>query len=209
MSPHRGPGRPALISHGDAVRAACDIADAKGIDAVSMRAVGKELGVTQMGLYRHIADKQALLQAMVEHVSAEYDLTALPREWRAALVQLARQQLSIITRHPWLPELASRHHRLGPATLAYVERALGLFEQAGTPRGSLLETVGLFNGLVTTLAVAATTPPREVDEGEQHALTALLASGQYPKFAALSGQPHLDLTREFNRLVLRLIDGLG
>ena len=174
-----------------------------------MRAVGMELGVAPMGLYRHIADKEALLEAMVELVAAEYDLDTLPGTWREALVELARQQKSIIERHPWLPELTSRYHPLGPATLAYVERALQLFEQAGTPRASLLETVGLFNGLVTALVVAATTPTRSVDEARQRELETLLSSGQYPIFTALAGQPHLDLDQEFDRLVLRVIDGLA
>lgn len=209
MSPRRGPGRPALITRDDVVRTACEIADAEGLPAVSMRAVANQLDVTPMGLYRHVADKQALVAAMAERVATEYRLDALPGQWREALVQLARQQKALIERHPWLPELASRHHPLGPATLAYVERALGLFEQAGTPRTSLLETVGLFNGFVTALAVAADTPAREVAADDQLALQALLASGRYPRFAALAGQPHIDLDDEFDRLVLRLISGLA
>lgn len=174
-----------------------------------MRAVALKLGVAPMGLYRHVADKEALLEAMVELVAAEYDLDTLPTTWRQALVQLAVQQKAIIERHPWLPELASRHHPLGPATLAYVERALQLFERAGTPRASLLETVGLFNGLVTALVVAGTTPTKGLDEAHQRELETLLSSGQYPMITALAGQPHLDLDREFDRLVLRLVDGLA
>jgi AcrR family transcriptional regulator len=209
MDLRRRPGRPALISHADVVRTACAIADVSGISAVSMRAVGMELGVAPMGLYRHIADKEALLEAMVELVAAEYDLDTLPGTWRDALVQLARQQKAIIEHHPWLPELATRYHPLGPATLAYVERALQLFELAGTPRASLLETVGLFNGLVTALVVAGTTPTRGLDEARQRELGTLLSSGQYPIFVSLAGQPHLNLDQEFDRLVLRLIDGLA
>jgi AcrR family transcriptional regulator len=205
----RGPGRPAQISRHQVVTAACTIADAEGLNAVSMRAVAKHLGVAAMGLYRHITDKESLLEAMVEQVAAEYDYTQLPTAWRDGLVALARQQRALIARHPWLPDLASRYHPLGPATLAYVECTLSLFERAGTPPSSQLETVGLFNGIVTTLCVAATRPAREPDEDQRQRLIALLATGDYPCFAALAGHPHMDLDVEFDRIVGRLIDGLA
>lgn len=172
-----------------------------------MRAIGRTLGVAAMGLYRHITDKSELLQAMVEFVAAEYDLDALSQDWRTGLVQLAQQQRALIARHPWLPTLASRYHPLGPATLAYVERVLELLDRAGTPQTSLLETAGLFNGLVTAIAVAANSPPPALTDNREQ-LEALLATGAYPRFAALAGQPHLNLDDEFERLVLRLVDGL-
>lgn len=204
---NRGPGRPPLTSRDHVVRAACALADMEGLDAVSMRTVGKRLGVTPMGLYRHVADKKTLLEAMVEQVAGEYDLDSVPGTWRDALAGLARQQKGLIERHPWLPDLASRFHRMGPATLAYVERLLELFEEAGVPDTSLLETVGLFNGLVTALCVASNAPTQTDPEAGDD-LMALLESGRYPRFAALAGQPHLDMEREFDRLVLRLIEGL-
>lgn len=188
------------------MRIACEIADAEGLSAVSMRTIGRELGVAPMGLYRHIPDKSRLLAAMVEQSAAEYVMDGLPTDARAALLDLADQQRDLINSHPWLPELASRFHPLGPATLDYVECLLGLFEDLGVPAGSLLETVGLFNGFVTTLAtVASATPPEPADGVE---LVRLLQTGRYPRFAALAGQPHLDLDEHFDRLVLRVIDGL-
>lgn len=208
MTPGRGPGRPALISRDAAVDAACDLADTEGVDAVSMRAVGHALGVTPMSLYRHITDKKALLAAMVERAAAEYDLDALDGDWREQLLQLARQQKALIHRHPWLPTLASRYHPLGPATLTYVERLLELLAQSGLPQSALMETVGLINGLVTALSVAASERPSPPPH-DAHDLPTLLATGRYPLFAALAGQPHLDLDLEFDRLVLRLIDGLA
>ena len=202
-------GRPATIGAAAIVAAACDIADEKGLPAVSMRAVAGRLGVAAMSLYRHIPDKEQLLAAMVEQVAGEYDLTTLtPAHWRDDLVALARQQRDIIARHPWLPELASRFHPLGPASLAYVERVLGLFHAGGAPRQSQLETVGLFNGFVTALAAASLRPPPTAPHQD---VMDLLATGQYPHVAAVAGRtlpPHLDLDREFDRLVARIVDGL-
>lgn len=192
----------------DILEAACEIADNEGLAAVSMRRVATRRNVSAMSLYRHVPDKQSLLEAMVEHVAAEYDLRALRgRDWREDLVMLGGQQREIIARHPWLPELASRFHPLGPATLAYVECALGLFGAGGVPLASQLETVGLFNGFVTALAAASLRPPTTSHQD----LTGLISSGRYPHFAAAAGgqlPPHLDLDREFVRLVRRVVDGL-
>ena len=170
-----------------------------------------------MGLYRYVPNKARLLEAMVEHVAAEYDYEEPAADWRVSLLSLVGQQRAIIARHPWLTDLASRHHPLGPATLAYVERAVSLFQDAGVPEESLLETVGLFNGLVTTLARAATTTEpatndRAATRDRQQALLDLLATGNYPRFAALAQRelpPHLDLDEQFARLVERVIDGLA
>jgi len=202
-------GRPATIGAAAIVSAACEIADEQGLAAVSMRAVAGRLGVAAMSLYRHIPDKEQLLAAMVEQAAGEYDLTALtPMHWRDDLVVLARQQRDIITRHPWLPELASRFHPLGPATLAYVECVLGLFHAGGVPPAAQLETVGLFNGFVTALSTAGLRqPPMAPDQD----LVDMLATGQYPHFAAVAGRAlpaPLDLEREFDRLVGRIVDGL-
>lgn len=165
-----------------------------------------------MSLYRHVPDKAHLLHAMVEAAAQEYDYDGLPLPWRAGLLALARQQRQIITRHPWLPGLSSRFHPLGPATLSYVEHCLQLFAQAGVSDDSLLETVGLFNGLVSTLALASLESSPQPDSGSQQQLIDLLASGQYPVFARLmqgSAKPHLDLDEHFDRLVGRLLDGLA
>ena len=202
-------GRPATIGAAAIVSAACEIADEQGLAAVSMRAVAGRLGVAAMTLYRHIPDKEQLLAAMVEQAAGEYDFTALtPLHWHDDLVALARQQRDIITRHPWLPELASRFHPLGPATLAYVECVLGLFHAGGVPPAAQLETVGLFNGFVTALATASQRQPPAAPDQD---LLDLLATGQYPHFAAVAGRAlpaPLDLEREFDRLVGRIVDGL-
>lgn len=200
--------RPPSTSAEDVVRIACAIADADGLPAVSMRQVGRELGMTPMGLYRHIPDKARLLEAMVEHVAQEYDLD-LPDEPREALLDLARQQRALIANHPWLPDLASRFHPMGAATLRYVECLLGLFENLDVPADSLLETVGLFNGFVTALANATMTAEPPVDEERGRELANLLTTGKYPRFAALAAGPHLDLDAHYDRLALRIIDGLA
>lgn len=175
-----------------------------------MRAVATRLGVTPMSLYRHIPDKQRLLQEMVETAAQEYEYDVLPDQWRPGLVALARQQRDLIARHPWLPSLSSRFHPLGPATLNYVEHCLTLFARAGVPEDSLLETVGLFNGLVSSLAMASATAAPAPDPAEQRRLTDLLATGHYPRFAALVVDPApLDLDEHFDRLVERLLDGLA
>ncbi len=100
---------------------------------------------------------------------------------------------------------AGQHHERGAgdtfaATLAYMECALGLFHAGGVPRAAQLETVGLFNGVVTALATASV---RQTPTAPDQDLVDLLTTGHYPHFAAVAGRAlpePLDLEREFGRL---------
>lgn len=200
-------GRPAQICRADVVATACRIADETGLVNVSMRQIAQALEVTPMSLYRHVSGKSEILTEMVESVAGEYELTDLPEDPRTALLNLAGQQRELIARHPWLPTLASRYHPMGRATLAYVEALLGLFEGLGVSDALLVETAGLFNGLVTTLSVASSSPDRGTRPLD--GLGELLATGDFPRFARLAGQSHLNVAENFERLVGRLLDGLG
>jgi AcrR family transcriptional regulator len=199
------------------IEAAIAIADAGGLDAVTIRAVATRLQAGAMSLYSYVPDKQALVYAMVEQVSEELELPPEPSgDWRADLRWFARQQRTIMRRHPWLIAALSHRQPLGPATLAYLEFMLAVLEPTGLEPGPILETVGLLNGFVINLARAelmeqdASSDPAEAAAAAAD-LGELLASGRYPRFAAAitaSGAPRTDLAAEFDRLLDRIIDGL-
>lgn len=205
-------------SRADVVLAAVAIADAGGIEAVTFRAIAGRLGAGVMSLYNYVPDKQALVYDMVETVSAELELPEPSGDWRADMHLAARRQRELVLRHPWLIEALSHLQPLGPATLAFLEFALGALEPTGLPAGDRLETISLVNGFVLNVVRAelAGGAAAAGDTGPQAAqfakLPELLATGRYPRFAACvanSGPPvTIDPAEHFDRLLDRILDGL-
>jgi AcrR family transcriptional regulator len=204
----------------EVVRAAVAIADAEGLDAVTIRAVAGRLGTGVMSLYSYVPDKQTLVYDMVEEVSGELDLPEPSGDWRADMHLLARLQRAALHRHPWLIDATSHLQPLGPAIVATLEFALGALEPTGLAAGARLETFALVNGFVAglvraELASQATAVPDPAWAAAQAArLGELLATGRYPRFAAAVAQEGppaataAELGAQFERLLDRILDGL-
>jgi AcrR family transcriptional regulator len=114
--------------------AAIDLADREGIDALSMRRLGQSLGVEAMALYRHVRDKDDLLDGVVEAVIAGIDMPPEDtdrEDWRADMRALAIASRQQMLRHPWAPPLLVRRTTVGPATLRHVDTVLGILARAG------------------------------------------------------------------------------
>ncbi|TDD79436.1 TetR/AcrR family transcriptional regulator [Actinomadura rubrisoli] len=120
----RGGRRPKLTR--DAiVDTAIEIADAEGLDAVSIRRVAGELGVRAMSLYTHIDAKEDLLDLMYDVVAGEVLVDdELPDDWRGALLHIAHKERAAGLRHPWMFKLAGRSPRVGPNGLRHAEQSL-------------------------------------------------------------------------------------
>ena len=211
-SRRRGP-RP-RHSREDVVRAAVEIADREGLDAVTFRAVAARLGTGVMSLYNYVPDKQALVYDMVELVSAEIDFPAPTGDWRADMHAVAGLQRALAHRHPWLIAAVSHLQPLGPATLALLEFALGALEPTGLSARDRLETIAMINGFVlfSVGAELAGAPDPEQQARQFAMLPELLATGRYPRFAAAiahGGEPEaFDPAAQFDRLIDKVLDGL-
>jgi len=114
------------LAREDVLRTAIAIADAEGLDAVSMRRVAAELDVGPMSLYRHVANKDELVAQMADEVFGEAELPDPgPRGWRAKLELIARQQWELCRRHLWLPRAVSfTRPALVPNMMAHTEWTL-------------------------------------------------------------------------------------
>lgn len=212
-SRRRGP-RP-RYSREDVVRAAVAIADADGLDAVTFRAVAARLGTGVMSLYNYVPDKQALVDDMTELASGELGLPEPTGDWRADMHAVARQQREVARRHPWLVDAVTHLQPLGPGALGMLEFALAALEPAGLPIREKLETISLVNGFVLNMVRVevegqAADPRRQ--ESQFARLPELLATGNYPRFAAAmaaGGQPEaFDPDAHFARLLDKILDGL-
>jgi len=111
--------------------AAVLLADEDGIESLTMRELGLRLGVEAMSLYNHVANKDDLLDGMVDLVVSEIDLPADAADWKEAMRRRAISAQSVFSRHPWASGLIDSRESSGPARLRYFEWVVGTLRRAG------------------------------------------------------------------------------
>lgn len=148
MNPRVGPAGP--LSRERIVEAAIELADDSGLDAVTMSRVAKGLGAGTMSLYRHVSNKDDLVTAMVERVTADFSYPNLEgRDWRECMHALASRDRASFQRHPWmLPATATVTPPYGTASLAAMEWALEVLEGAGFPPAKAARAIMTINHYV-------------------------------------------------------------
>lgn len=149
--PSRGP-KPGLSVEGIA-RAAIEVANAEGLEALSMRRVAHRLGFTTMALYRYVPGKAELIDIMLDVAIGEPPiLDGVVGGWRAKLALWARGTWEIFHRHPWVLQFATSRRLMGPNELAWFESALRAVSGIGLTEREMVEVVGLVNGYVRGMA---------------------------------------------------------
>ena len=209
-------------SRADIAAAAVRVADAEGLEAVSMRRVAKELGAGTMSLYHYVRDKDDLFDLMGDLVLREYLVSdaELDRGWRDGLAAIAHATRATLRNHPWLLR-AGTVPALGPNTMAHVEQTARAAAQTGTDPATYMEFAGMLDEYVfgsLTHETSQDRPERQVDPDYWQSL---LDSGAYPHIAgvikahiAAGGDPD-DLARggdadgRFERGLQRVLDGIA
>jgi AcrR family transcriptional regulator len=108
-----------------------DLADERGIESVTMRELGRKLGVEAASLYNHVAGKDDLLDGMADLVVAEIDLPSGEVDWREAMRRRAVSAREVFSRHRWAAGLIDSREGSGPSRLSYADRVLGTLLEAG------------------------------------------------------------------------------
>ncbi|WP_327102147.1 TetR/AcrR family transcriptional regulator [Nonomuraea glycinis] len=131
------------------VRAAIEVADAEGLQALSMRRVAERLGVGTMSLYTYVPGKPELLDVMLDTVYGE---TARPEEvpggWRGRLEVIARENWQLYLRHPWLLQVAASRPVLGPNVTAKYDYELRAVDGIGLTDVEMDSVITLVAGFV-------------------------------------------------------------
>ena len=206
-------GRPAQWSRAEITRVALRVADADGLEAVSMRRVAAELGTGAASLYRYVETREDLLDLMSDATGAEYELAAPSSGiWLADLVAFGEQARAIFRRHRWLAGLAMTRPVIGPNGIGLIEHFLTLLQGHPASVAAKMEAFGMLNGITAAFALQ-----EQADPGLQarnlaylgHALT----SGGHPHLASLlSPQAQLPPPEEFAdrypNLIARVLTGL-
>ena len=112
-------------------QAAIDVADREGLQGLTMRRLGTELGVEAMAVYKHVSGKEDILDGMVELVVSLIETPSHGTEWRDAMRRRARSARDVLSRHSWAIGLLDSRRSMGPNQLRYVDSVLGSLRSAG------------------------------------------------------------------------------
>jgi len=202
------------------VATAMAVADAEGLEAVSMRRLAAELGAGPMSLYRHVAGRDALELLLVRAVLRAHALPDPgPPGWRAKLELVSRVQWRAYRAHPWLPELISMTRPvLVPEAMAHTEWTLRALADLPLPQAERLREALTLPALVRGLAASVAAETRAERETGQDSdewwatldgeVRALLGSGRFPHLAAVQGRTPDDLDALLEHALARHLDGL-
>jgi AcrR family transcriptional regulator len=113
------------------LRAAVEMADAEGIDALTMRGLASQLQVEAMSLYNHVSNKDDLLDGMIELVAAEVEDPDDAADWKSAIRQRAIAAHDALLRHPWSSVLWASRMNVGPARMRHMDAMLRNLREAG------------------------------------------------------------------------------
>jgi AcrR family transcriptional regulator len=113
------------------LRTAVELADESGIEALSMRKLAQALDVVPMALYRHVANKDELLDALVDVVVGEIDPPLEGADWKTALRARILSARRALLRHPWASRLMESRKTPTPVVLGYMDSMIGMFRTGG------------------------------------------------------------------------------
>jgi AcrR family transcriptional regulator len=119
------------LSRERVLRAAVALADEGGVESLSMRRLARELGVVPMALYKHVANKDEMLDGMVEVVVGEIDPPEDGTDWKPAVRRRVLSARRALLRHPWAAEVLESRTNPTPSVLAYMDSMIGMFRAGG------------------------------------------------------------------------------
>jgi AcrR family transcriptional regulator len=127
----RRPGRPARLSRDQVLRAALALADEGGLEALTMQRIGEQVEAEAMSLYRHVRNKDDVLDGIVDLVFEEIELAPAGTDWKIAMRDRAISARAVLLRHPWALGLMESRMQPGPANLGHHDAVLGILFAAG------------------------------------------------------------------------------
>jgi AcrR family transcriptional regulator len=195
--------------------AALILADASGLEALTMRKVGEALGVEAMSLYNHIDGKETLLDGLVDQVFSEIELPPPGQPWKNALRSRAVSARQALLRHPWATPLMSSRARSGPATLRHHNAVLGCLRSAGLSLVMAAHAVSVIDGYLYGFTMQQRALPFQTAEEAAAVAASLMAAFPMAEFPYLGEmmrdhvlKPGYDYADEFVFGLDLILDGL-
>ena len=208
-----GPGRRPKLSRAAVVAGAVELADDIGVHPLTLRKLAAHLGVKPMSIYHHVANKDEILDGMVDAVFAEIDLPGSDIGWREAMRQRACSARAALGRHPWAVGMLDSRANPGPATLRHHDAVIGCLRANGFSPAMTAHAMAVIDAFVYGFALQEAALPAESGEELAALADGLMAElDEYPGLAWFTAehvmQPGYDFGDEFERGVDLVLDGL-
>jgi AcrR family transcriptional regulator len=204
------------LSRERVLRAAVDFADQNGRGSLSMRKLGEALGVEAMSLYNHVANKDELLDGMVDLVFGEIDLPSSGADWKTAMRRRAVSVRQALSRHRWAIGLMESRTSPGPATLRHHDAVIGSLRAAGFSVEMAAHAFSVLDSYIYGFALQEASLPFETGEETAELAQAILKQmppDEYPHLTELTVehilQPGYDYGNEFEFGLNLILDGLA
>lgn len=131
VSPSGKKARRTPLTSERVMAAALQMADAEGLDALSMRNLAAALKVEAMSLYNHVPSKEKILEGLVELVVSEIEMPVVGANWKSSMRRRALSAHAVLMAHPWATQLFASRINVGPNMLHYIDRTLGCLREGG------------------------------------------------------------------------------
>jgi AcrR family transcriptional regulator len=192
------------LSRERVLRAAVAIADATGIGSLTMRSLAHELGVKPMALYYHVANKEEILDGIVDLVFSEIELPSAGSEWRSEIIRRAESARRVLRRHPWAIGLMESRKTPGPETLRHHDATIGTLRAAGFSVEMTAHAYALLDSYIYGFALQEISLPFEGPETVVEVAEPMLQqfpADAYPHFVEMATEyilkPGYDFGNEF------------
>ncbi len=203
------------LSRDRVLRAAIVLADLGGIESLTMRKLGQELQVEAMSLYNHVANKDDILDGIVDLVFSEIALPSNKMRWKIAMRQRAMSTREALLRHPWATSLMQSRAKPGPATLRHHDSVIGSLREAGFTIDMAAHAISVMDGYIYGFALQQRSLPFHTSEDVARIAENILRelpAAEYPHFTEMiiehALKPGYDYGDEFEFGLDLILDGL-
>jgi AcrR family transcriptional regulator len=214
-APGTGAKPRARLNRDRVLRAAVALADGGGIESLTMRRLGEELGVEAMSLYNHVANKDDLLNGMIDVVFGEIELPSGAADWKTAMRERAISARAVLSRHTWATGLMNAETTTGPATLRHHDTVIGTLRTAGFSIAMAAHAFSAIDSYTYGFALQEAGLPFDSPEQIAEVAQTMLAqfpAREYPHLAELTIEhvmkPGYDYGEEFEFGLDLVLDGL-
>ena len=203
------------LSRARVLQAAMTLADDGGIESLTMRRLGEELGVGPMALYRHVANKDDLIDAMVDVVFSEIGVPSFNGDWKTAMRDRAIAVREALLRHRWAIGIMESRANPGPANLQHHDAVIGCLRAGGFDIAMAAHAYSVLDSYIYGFAATQKNLPFTADDAGEMAESMLrpFAAGAYPHLTEMLTdhimQPGYDYGDEFELGLDLILDGLA
>ena len=197
------------------LQAALRLADQGGIESLSMRKLGQELGVEAMALYYHFANKEQVIDGIVDLVFAEIDLPVAGDDWKAPMRRRAISVHDVLLRHRWAIGLMEARAHPGPANLRHHDAVIGNLRAAGFDAAMVAHAYSVLDGYIYGFALTKMNLPFDSSDMVADMAQTMLEPFPFDEFPNLAAfvtehvmQPGYDFDDEFEYGLDLILDGL-